>query len=310
MWYQTRHHEQHLPEWEEAPRLLEDTYSVTDAVVFGSLLIALLRHADRVTVACLAQLVNVIAPILTEPGGPTWRQTTFFPFAQASKYGRGRVLQATVDSPTHETKVYGEVASLHATAVLDEETDAVTVFAVNRDQHRPLPLLIDLRGLAVGSVAEHTVLSDADPEARNTLAEPDRVRPHPAQSTVIEDGSLMAASWDVIVVGGGKDDRAASGGRRTHRGAWPSTPVLGRATSGAAATPSHGTRGYGPPATGSRPISSPAAVTRSASWSILTGAASWTRGAQRRLAVVGGHRRRTLVGEEDARGAGMSAQAR
>ena len=64
-----------------APRLIEDRYSVTDAVVVGNLLISLLRHADRVAVACLAQLVNVIAPIMTEPGGPAWRQTTFHPFA-------------------------------------------------------------------------------------------------------------------------------------------------------------------------------------------------------------------------------------
>ncbi|CAM5713086.1 hypothetical protein SFUMM280S_08052 [Streptomyces fumanus] len=93
VWYLSRSEAQVAAlDWPEAPRLLEDSYSVTDAVVFGSLLIALLRHADRVTVACLAQLVNVIAPIMTEPGGPAWRQTTFFPFAQASRYGRGQVL--------------------------------------------------------------------------------------------------------------------------------------------------------------------------------------------------------------------------
>ena len=202
VWYLTKHHEQTPPDWEEAPRLLEDNYSVTDAVVFGSLLIALLRHADRVTVACLAQLVNVIAPIMTEPGGPAWRQTTFYPFAQASRHGRGRVLQVTVDSPTHETKVYGEVPLLHATAVLDEESGAVTVFAVNRDQHRALPLEIDLRGLAVSRVEEHSVLADDDPEARNTLAEPDRVTPHAAQGTELGDGVLRATlepmSWNMI----------------------------------------------------------------------------------------------------------------
>ena len=65
-------------EWPEAPRILEDVYSVADAVVFGNLMISLLRHADRVTSASLAQLVNVIAPIMTEPEGPAWRQTTFF----------------------------------------------------------------------------------------------------------------------------------------------------------------------------------------------------------------------------------------
>ncbi|MFR9723110.1 alpha-N-arabinofuranosidase [Streptomyces sp. MS19] len=189
-------------DWAEAPRLLEDNYSVTDAVVFGSLLIALLRHADRVKVACLAQLVNVIAPIATEPGGPAWRQTTFHPFAQASRYGRGTVLDVRVDGPRHTTRRFGEVDLLHATAVRDEETGAVTLFAVNRHQHDALPLEVTLRALGLGEVVEHGVLADADPDARNTLADPDRVTPHAASGTTFTDGVLRATleplSWNVI----------------------------------------------------------------------------------------------------------------
>ncbi|WP_049580648.1 alpha-N-arabinofuranosidase [Streptomyces sp. SBT349] len=189
-------------DWAEAPRLLEDNYSVTDAVVFGSLLIALLRHADRVKVACLAQLVNVIAPIATEPGGAAWRQTTFYPFAQASAHGRGTVLDVRPESPTHTTARHGEVDLLHATAVRDEETGTVTVFAVNRDQTRPLPLEVTLHGLDLTRVVEHSVLSDADPDARNTAAEPDRVTPHDGVRTDLAGGVLTAAleplSWNVI----------------------------------------------------------------------------------------------------------------
>ncbi|MFJ1805218.1 MULTISPECIES: alpha-N-arabinofuranosidase [unclassified Streptomyces] len=188
-------------DWPEAPRLLEDNYSVMDAVVFGSLLIALLRHADRVTVACLAQLVNVIAPILTEPGGPAWRQTTFFPFAQASKHGRGTVLDVRVDSPTYETARYGEADLLHATAVRADD-GTITVFAVNRGRTEALPLHIALTGLDVTSVVEHSVLADADPDARNTLADPERVAPHAAEGTTLTDGGLTATleplSWNVI----------------------------------------------------------------------------------------------------------------
>ncbi|WP_165985732.1 alpha-N-arabinofuranosidase [Streptomyces sp. YIM 98790] len=191
-------------DWAEAPRLLEDNYSVTDAVVFGSLLIALLRHADRVKVACLAQLVNVIAPILTEPGGPAWRQTTFFPFAQASRYGRGTVLQVRPESPVYQTAKYGEVPLLHATAVRDEDSGAVTVFAVNRSRTEPLPLEVALRGLGQGEVVEHSVLADADPDARNTLEQPERVRPHTAApgTTSLTGGvlhtTLEPLSWNVI----------------------------------------------------------------------------------------------------------------
>ncbi len=188
-------------DWPEAPRLLEDNYTVTDAVVVGSLLIALLRHADRVTVACLAQLVNVIAPIMTEPGGPAWRQTTFFPFAQASRHGRGEVLDVRVDSPTYATRKYGETDLLHATAVRAED-GSVTVFAVNRSRTDALPLDVALAGLELTEVVEHSVLADADPEARNTLAEPERVLPHPAEGTALGDGRLTATleplSWNVI----------------------------------------------------------------------------------------------------------------
>ncbi|WP_330291317.1 arabinosylfuranosidase ArfA [Streptomyces sp. NBC_00576] len=202
VWYMTTRPSS-LPaeDWAEAPRLLEDVYSVTDAVVFGSLLIALLRHADRVTVACLAQLVNVIAPIMTEPGGPAWRQTTFFPFAQASKYGRGEVLDVRVDSPTYETKKYGETDLLHATAVRAED-GTVTVFAVNRDRTQSLPLEVVLNGLELTSVVEHSTIADADPDARNTLDDPERVTPHQATGTTLQDGRLTAVleplSWNVI----------------------------------------------------------------------------------------------------------------
>ncbi|MER7623140.1 alpha-N-arabinofuranosidase [Streptomyces sp. NPDC126503] len=201
VWYQRRPNPRPVEDWQEAPRLLEDVYTVTDAVVAGSLLITLLRHADRIAVACLAQLVNVIAPIMTEPGGPAWRQTTFFPFAQASRYGRGTVLDVRVTSPTHRTEKYGEVPLLHATAVRGED-GTLTVFAVNRDRHAPLPLDVALRGLDLDRVVEHSALADADPEARNTLEAPNRVVPHRVTGTVLDEGVLHALlepmSWNVI----------------------------------------------------------------------------------------------------------------
>ncbi|WP_320782763.1 alpha-N-arabinofuranosidase [Streptomyces sp. CRN 30] len=204
VWYLLEHQkeaEENPLDWPQAPRLLEDSYSVTDAVVFGSLLIALLRHADRVTVACLAQLVNVIAPIMTEPGGPAWRQTTFFPFAQASRYGRGEVLDVRVDSPTYATARYGEADLLHATAVRAED-GSVTVFAVNRSRTEALPLDVAMNGLDLTEVVEHSALADTDPDARNTLDDPERVTPHPVEGATLRDGVLQAVleplSWNVI----------------------------------------------------------------------------------------------------------------
>ncbi len=99
-------------EWQHAPRLIEDDYTVADAVVSGRYLISLLNHADRVSVACQAQLANVIAPIRTEPGGPAWRQTIFYPFAHAARLARGLALQLPITSPSVAAPRYGLVPAV------------------------------------------------------------------------------------------------------------------------------------------------------------------------------------------------------
>ena len=137
VWYMSRPKEQ--PAWQHAPRLLEDVYNLTDAVVVGNLLISLLRHADRVRIGCLAQLVNVIAPIATEPGGAAWRQSTYHPFALTSRYGRGTVLRTLVDSPVYATRGYGDAPVLDAVAVVDPESGELTVFAVSSLQANSAP---------------------------------------------------------------------------------------------------------------------------------------------------------------------------
>jgi alpha-N-arabinofuranosidase len=202
VWYQHRFVGERNLSVEHAPRLIEDTYSVTDAVVVGSLLITLLRHADRVGVACQAQLVNVIAPIRSEPGGASWRQTVFYPFAQAAAYGRGTVLRTPTRAPRVETKRYGDVELIESVTLLDEETGALTVFAVNRDKHEAMTLLAALRGLPEYRVIEHVALSDDDPDAVNDAARPDRVTPRQIAGSVVEDdvlrAQLPALSWNVL----------------------------------------------------------------------------------------------------------------
>ncbi|GIH64579.1 arabinosylfuranosidase ArfA [Microbispora siamensis] len=193
VWYQSRFQNAPVPaDWPVAPRLLEDHYHLADAVAVGSLLITLLANSDRVTAACLAQLVNVIAPIMTEPGGPAWRQTTFHPFAQAARHATGDVLRVETDSPTYDTADYGEVPLLHATATTTG--DQTVVFAVNRSVDRPLSVTVDG---PVTRVVDATTLTDPDVYARNSAGTPDRVtpRPLPADGTTV---TLPPVSWNVI----------------------------------------------------------------------------------------------------------------
>jgi alpha-N-arabinofuranosidase len=199
VWYQSRFKDAGTPEdWPVAPRLLEDHYHLADAVTFGGLLITLLRNSDRVTAASLAQLVNVIAPIMTEPGGRAWRQTTFHPFAQTSRYATGDVLRVEPVSPVYETKAYGEVPLVHAVATHGE--DGTTLFAVNRSMDGPLSLEIDARALGAVRVAEATTMTDPDVYARNTADEPDRVAPRPNPDVEQEPLRVLLppVSWNVI----------------------------------------------------------------------------------------------------------------
>ena len=209
VWYNTRYREveriHDIEQWPNAPRLLEDAYSVLDAVVVGNLLISLLKHADRVTSASLAQLVNVIAPIMTEPGGPAWRQTTFFPFAITSRLAVGNALEVKLTSDTYDTKVYGEVPLVDAVATLDPETGRAAIFLVNRGIDAATTVSVDVSHLGSVSVLETHTLTDDDIYAANTLAEPERVAVGPNESVTIVDGRLTvelpAVSWTAISLG-------------------------------------------------------------------------------------------------------------
>lgn len=191
-------------DWAAGRRLIEDEYSVLDAAVVGSFLISLIGHADRVAIGCQAQLVNVIAPIRTEPGGPAWRQTTFYPFADAARFARGDALRVEPSGPCIDTAKYGPVPAVCAAATIDDATGQLALFAVNRDRNRPLPLELNVRAFASVRVGEHRVLHDDDPLARNTATRPDRVTPRPGAGARVESGtvtlSLPPASWTALTL--------------------------------------------------------------------------------------------------------------
>jgi alpha-L-arabinofuranosidase len=168
--------------------------------VVGNLLISLLRHSDRVGVACLAQLANVIAPIMTEPGGAAWRQPTFHPFAITSRLASGQVLRVETDSPLTATEKYGDVPAVDAVATYDE--GKVAIFAVNRSTEGPIEVTIDVSRTGVTTLAEALIVHDADPLAINSATDPDHVVPQQLEAATLVDGKLTvtlpAISWTAI----------------------------------------------------------------------------------------------------------------
>ncbi|MCI2047283.1 MAG: alpha-N-arabinofuranosidase [Faecalibacterium sp.] len=200
VWYHSAEADKKLERWCQAPHQLEDVYNFEDALLVGSMLITLLRHADRVKIACLAQLVNVIAPIMTSDTG-AWRQTIFWPYYYASRYGRGRVMNTLVESPSYESKKYGDAAYLDAVFV-ENDADTLTLFAVNKDMDDDMTLCCDLRQYAGFRVAEHIVLTHDDRYAVNTEAAPDTVCPVNGGVSELKDGRLTARlgrhSWNML----------------------------------------------------------------------------------------------------------------
>ena len=199
VWYLKDHQEaaEVSDEWSYAPRLLEDVYTVADAVVVGNLLMTLLKHSDRVTSASLAQLVNVIAPIMTEPGGPAWRQATFFPFAITSRLASGEVIRPVIEGPTYGTARHGEASVIDSVATVNDGRAAV--FLVNRDLKETARVTIDVRSLASTQITEAVTLANADVYAKNTLADQERVKPAANASAALTDGvltiELPPVSW-------------------------------------------------------------------------------------------------------------------
>ena len=203
VWYGERSRRTDGPSdaWEVAPRRIEDEYNLTDAVVVGNLLISLLRHSDRVAVACLAQLTNVIAPIMTEPDGPAWRQPTFYPFAITSRLAAGQVLRVETTSPTVTTEKFGEVPAVDAVATYDE-AGRLAVFLVNRSVDTPIEVTVDTSRTPVTGVLEALSMHDSDRQAVNSAEHPDRVTPQQNDSVQVGDGrvtvTLPAISWTAL----------------------------------------------------------------------------------------------------------------
>ena len=202
VWFHSHGGHKEIPDWSVAPPIVEDDYTVEDALVVGGMLITLLNHCDRVKIACLAQVVNVIAPIMTVTGGPAWRQTIFHPFAQASRFGRGSVLRQVVESPRYDARGRPGVPCLKSACVLEPATGGLTVFALNRCFQEELELTVELRALGNLRVAEWLTLRHDDLKAVNTRERPDNVAPQAAEGASVAGGTLTAvlqpASWNVL----------------------------------------------------------------------------------------------------------------
>jgi alpha-L-arabinofuranosidase len=160
----------------EAPHLLEEIYNLEDALLVGGLIITLLRHADRIKIACLAQLVNVIAPIMTNANG-LFRQTIYYPYSWALQFAKGDVLDLVVQAPTYDVPEMEPVPYLDASGTIDPATGETALFILNRDLSKPREVEIVWESGSPARVVNSWTLTGDDLKAANGFDAPQRVKP-------------------------------------------------------------------------------------------------------------------------------------
>jgi alpha-N-arabinofuranosidase len=187
VWYRERSGDAMNGHEHEAPRLLEEVYNLEDALLVGGIINTLVRNADRIRVACLAQLVNVIAPLVTNAKG-MFRQTIYYPYRWALQMARGNVLNLLVESPTYEVSEMGQVPYLDVAGTLSQEDGKVSLFILNRDLNKPHTVEINWQDRSPGKVLSSSVLTGGDLKAFNSFDAPQRVVPQSADTPLTGSG--------------------------------------------------------------------------------------------------------------------------
>jgi len=168
-----------------APHLLEEVYNLEDALVVAGFLHSFVRHADAVKIANLAQIVNVIAPILTHEDNMLI-QSIFYPFEMFSKRRKGVALQLSVDGPSYEGATNGRVHYIDASAILDERM--LHVFLTNRSLDETAEVCIALADASIASCESAEILTGSDAKATNSLENRDVLKAESFEAINIGDG--------------------------------------------------------------------------------------------------------------------------
>jgi alpha-L-arabinofuranosidase len=187
VWYRARTGDAVNGHGQEAPHLLEEVYNLEDALLVGGIINTLVRNSDRVKLACLAQLVNVIAPIMTNPNG-LYRQTIFYPYSWGLKMAHGAALNLLSESPTYEVSGIGTVPYLDVVGALSKEDGHICLFVLNRDLAKPHEVEVVWEDAAPARLLQATTLTGSDLKAVNSFESPRQVLPQELEKPVSTAG--------------------------------------------------------------------------------------------------------------------------
>jgi alpha-N-arabinofuranosidase len=151
---------------------VEEEYNLEDALVVAGFLNSFIRHADVVKIANLAQIVNVIAPILTR-GDQILLQSIYYPLMLYAQRRAGAALQTVVRGPGYESKNYGFVHTIDASAILGE--GVLHTFMINRSKTDPAIVEMFSAGIQLKSVKSADLVTGSSAASRNTFDRPNTI---------------------------------------------------------------------------------------------------------------------------------------
>lgn len=173
VWYRNRGRVHTDGQEQFAPPLLQENYTFIDALVVASFLMSFIRHADCVKIANLAQLVNVIAPIITNEDS-LYKQTIFDPFEMISKRKGGVALRGSLECTNYLSSTLGEIPFVDHASILDG--DELKLFVLNRHLTDKMVVQVENHGFQIQEVKSSELLYHENLEAANSFEEPNRVR--------------------------------------------------------------------------------------------------------------------------------------
>jgi alpha-N-arabinofuranosidase len=203
VWYKNRITD---GQWQIAPHLCEETYNLEDALVVAQWLNLFLRRCDVLKIACLAQIVNTIAPLKTKSTG-LLKETIFYPLQLFARHAVGHALDAQVQSPMYPTKKFGDAPLLDTAATFDTVKSRLAIFLINRSTTDPLPVEIHLEGCAINKFSDNTQLAGRDPKAVNTFEHPTAITPRLLNAISVNDhlARLVLPPLSLTVLSGTTD---------------------------------------------------------------------------------------------------------
>ncbi len=197
VWYRTKDEEKDMERWQTAPHLLEEIYNFEDALLVGCMLMTLQNNCDRVKIGCLAQLVNVIAPIMTENDGSAWVQTIFYPYMYGSLFGNGIALKPKLDCPSYKSKEGWDIPYIYSSAIDNKEKGELVLFLANRSLNEDITLDLSIEGYTSLLPIEHIMLYNDDLTAINDK-ENQRIKPVGVSISEPDKLLLKKHSWNMI----------------------------------------------------------------------------------------------------------------